>query len=216
MNYRYLIAAFAVMAAAPAGAATFSYSGDFTRDDDVVLVGFELLADSTVTFQSFSYAGGTQADGTTVSAGGFDPILGLYDSSGDLITYQDDRVFDASAPTDPVTGQQYDVFYSTDLLAGSYTFTLSQYDSYPRLTLDAGFSRDGDGNFTAVFGCSNGSFCDYTGDNRTAFYAFDLIGVDSVEFTAPGAVVPLPAGLPLLAGGLGALAILRRRSHRPA
>ncbi len=56
----------------PVQAADFSFRGNFSTDDEVHLFNFSVGATSTVTLKTLSYAGGTQADGTVISAGGFD------------------------------------------------------------------------------------------------------------------------------------------------
>ena len=63
-------------------AANFSYTGAFSADDDVQLFGFTVNAVSTVTIQTFGYGGGVQSDGNVVSAGGFDPMITIFNSAG--------------------------------------------------------------------------------------------------------------------------------------
>ena len=75
-----------------------------------------------------SYAGGTNADGVAIAAGGFDPVLTLFDSSGVLVDQNDDN---PNTPTgDPNTGAAYDSFLQVTLDAGSYTVAVSQYDNF--------------------------------------------------------------------------------------
>ena len=50
----------------------FPFTGTFTRDDEIQLLSLVVGAPSTVTLRSYSYAGGTQANGNVVLAGGFD------------------------------------------------------------------------------------------------------------------------------------------------
>ena len=201
-----------------ASAATqdFSFTGMFSGDADVQLFNFTIGATSDVRLRSYSYAGGVMADGTVVPAGGFDPILALWDGSGNLIQEYDDGPEDV--PSDPGTGRDYDTnLLLTALEAGSYTASIAQYDNFAAgSTLSAGFSLT-DPFFTASEGCSNGQFCDVTGANRTSFWAFDVLGVDSVEapdLTDPEIdtpVVPLPAGLPMLLSALAAAGLVARR-----
>src|SRR5262245_35968039 len=76
----------------PAKADNFSFTGSFAVDNDVQLFNFSVMAPSNVTLRTWSYAGGTNAAGQLIAAGGFDPILALFDSSGALIDQNDDGV----------------------------------------------------------------------------------------------------------------------------
>src|SRR4051794_10875032 len=68
----------------------FSFTGIFSRDDDVQFFSLALGAPSMVTLRTYSYAGGTQANGNVVSAGGFDPVLTVFNSPGQLLHQEDD------------------------------------------------------------------------------------------------------------------------------
>ena len=210
-----IFAAALLVSAAKASALDFSFNGTFAQDEGVQLFSFTADGASTVTLRSYSYAGGTQANGNVVSAGGFDPILSLFNSTGSLIAQQDDDLQDnaiCDGNSDSNTGECWDVFFKQVLAAGNYTVALTQYDNYANgPNLSDGFFEAGQGNFTgSLAGCSNGSFCDVSGDapydNRTNAWAFDILNVQS-------AVVPEP-GTALLCGlGLFALGITRRRTR---
>ncbi len=190
------------LSASLASAANFSFQGSFTGDSDIQLVNFSLDAPTTVTIQTFSYAGGVNAVGSTIAGGGFDPLISLYDGSGALINENDDGP--ASAP-DRVTGQRYDVDLSSVLSAGTYTIALGQYDNFGNgPTLSAGFAET-DPNFTAVFGCSNGQFCDITGDNRSNAWELSISDVSTA--TLPTAAVPEPGMLGLFTVGISILGV---------
>ncbi|MBU2993524.1 DVUA0089 family protein [Octadecabacter sp. 1_MG-2023] len=211
------IAATALMASA-AHAATFSFSGEFVNDNDVVIFEFQVGALSDINLRSFSYGGGTQADGNVVAAGGFDPILTLFNSTGGLINSQDDS---SNTTPDPITGNTYDVNLDVfALAAGTYSVAVSQYDNFNAGgNLSDGFFYDGAGNenFTAgIASCSNAIFCDVSDTNRTGAFAFDISGVDDAIIVVDPTpnVVPLPAGMPLMLAGIGAFAALRRRKNR--
>ncbi|PWR03006.1 hypothetical protein DKT77_08685 [Meridianimarinicoccus roseus] len=197
------------LTAQSAAAVDFSFIGALTSDNDVALFDFTVGATSNVTLRTYSYAGGTMADGTVIAAGGFDPILALFDGSGVLIDQNDDG---SSVPPGPVTGVGFDTLLETTLAAGSYTVSVMQYDNFangPKLA--DGFRRDGQGNFTGILsgGCGAPLFCDVTGDARTGNWAFDILNVSEAVIVTPR--VPLPAAMPLLLGGLGGLMMLRRR-----
>ena len=160
-------------------AADLSLRGTFAQDDDVHLFDFRVETESTVTLRTYSYAGGTQADGTVIEAGGFDPILSLFDSTGTLIAIGDDDETGTVAQ-DPTTSQAYDSLIEVLLGAGTYTLALTQYNNFSNTTnLADGFRQTGNGNFTSSFSrCTTDSpFCDFTGDIRTNEWAFDALGV---------------------------------------
>ncbi len=197
-------AGFCAVIASSAAATTFSYTGTLDYDDSLGYTYFTVDSPSIVTLQTFSYAGGTQADGNVVAAGGFNPIISLFDPTDSLIAFNS---FGTTPPVgvDPVTGYSFDASMELLLDAGAYVAVVTQYDNYATgPSFWDGFERFGDHWFTSMFACSNGAFCDVGGDNRTAEWAMDISII---------AAVPLPASLPLLMLGLGGLAVLRRRKR---
>ncbi|MFO1089819.1 MAG: DVUA0089 family protein [Hyphomicrobiales bacterium] len=192
-----------------ANAANFSFTGSFTQDDNVQLFNFSVGATSNVVLRSLSYAGGVNSQNVTIARGGFDPILALFDATGALINQNDDGA-PGTVPVDTVTGLAYDTYLALNgLAAGNYTVAVMQYNNFANgPNLSNGFSRDGQGNFTgATYGCSQGSFCDFRGNNRNVNWAFDIEGVESA--TLPD--IPVPAALPLFATGLAAVGYAGRR-----
>jgi hypothetical protein len=226
-HHRALCAASAVsllfsiaMVATPARAATFSFSGNLSIDDEIQLFNFTVGTASTVVLKTLSYAGGTNAAGTTFSAGGFDPILALYNAVGTQIDTNDDGT-SSEVSADPLTGRFYDTFLTADLAAGSYTVAVTQFNNFGGLTLAELFGRQGQGNFTVAFGCTQGFFCDVSGASRNSQWAFDILGVDGATNPTGGGGgttgdVPLPAAAWLLGAGLAAFGIAGRRRKRRA
>ena len=187
-------------------AANLSFTGLLSADDDVQLFNFTSDGASLVTLRTYSYAGGVQADGNVVSAGGFDPILALFDSAGNYINQNDDDETDAVA-FDPNTGQAWDALFSEVLAAGDYTVAIMQFDNFANgPTLSDGFSQQGNPFFTATFGCSNGQFCDISEfdpfNNRTNEWAFDILSVVEGDIVPAPAPVPVPAAAWLFGSGL--------------
>lgn len=182
----------------------FSFRGTFEADDDVQLFNFTVESTSTVTLKTLSYAGGTQADNTVISAGGFDPILSLFDGSRNFIEGNDDGTYPYVA-VDPVTGQTFDTFFQETLFAGNYTVAISQYDNFFSGgigdNISLGFLRSGQPNFTSLF--CNGNFCDITGDIRTNQWAFDILNVNQAnQQEVPEPLTILGSLTALLFGGL--------------
>jgi hypothetical protein len=205
---------------APAGATptNFSFTGNFSQDDDVQLFNFVVGAPSSVTLRAWSYAGGVNAAGQVIARGGFDTILAVFDSSGLLINQNDDGGSNVAA--DALTGLHYDTYLQVALGAGSYRVSVMQYNNFAiGPNLSNGFSRDGDGNFTPLLSgttdCEAGQFVDVSGsvsnhgNCRDSHWAFDILNVEGANETN----VPEPTTMTLM--GLG-LAGLWSRSRRRA
>lgn len=179
-----------------AQAADVSFTGQLANDNAVQLFSFTLAADADVTLRTWSYAGGVNAAGDAIGAGGFDPVVSLFSGLGAsaiLIGANDDGL---GVATDPVTGFAYDSLLEfTALAAGSYTVALSEFDNFANgPTLADGF-----------LGSNLSGF-----DGRSAAWALDIVGVDSVSaIPAPTSIALALLGLAALGAGAGG----RRRSE---
>lgn len=187
------------LAAGSANAADFSFTGNFNDDDEVQEFNFSTAAAaSDVTLRTWSYAGGTNAAGTSIASGGFDPILTLFNAStGALITYNDDG---GSVAADPVTGAGFDSLLTSNLPAGDYTATITQFSSFangPSLT--EGFEGSGQDNF----------------GSRDSHWAVDVMNVNAASigtsYISHTGVIPEPETYALLLAGLGLVAFMARR-----
>lgn len=196
---------------------SFSFTGTFTQDDQLEL--FQFTAPSaSVTLRTWSYAGGTNAAANVIPAGGFDTVLSLFDATGGLtsssplIAANDDGV---GVATDPATGNAFDALLSLNTLnaGNTYVLVLSESDNLAGPTYGAGFSQAGNGDFTAVeFPCGGTAFCDSSLAQRTGNWAVDITGVGTAsDITTSGA--PEPGSFLLLAAGMTALALARRRAR---
>ena len=184
------------------GAGTFEFgcvladSTCFDQDNDVVLVTFDVLAPSTFTAQTTSFA-----------LGGFDPVLTLFEPNGESLPPNDDR--------DPDTGDFDALIGPLTLLPGMYTLALTQSPNFGQVLLQTGFDFDDTPFFTSILYGSNGSECTafitFDGDCRTGYFAGSL----TIEPLA--APVPEPGTLLLVATGTGVLMRTRfsRRRTRP-
>jgi len=199
-----------------ASASSISFTGAFTTDDQLEIFLFTAPS-ASFTARTWSYAGGTNANGQVIRAGGFDPVLSVFDATGGLtpssplIGTNDDN---PSAAVDPTTGNAFDSLLAIGTLNAGHTYALilTESDNNPNgPTYGDGFSESGNGDFTAAeFGCGGTAFCDATPAQRTGNWAVDIDGVGSAQDITAGGV-PEPGTLLLLSGGLAGLALLRRR-----
>jgi hypothetical protein len=172
-------------------AAVLSFNGSFTADDNVQLQSFTENSPSSVTLQTSSYA-----------AGGFDPIVAVFDATEALIGENDDG---AGVPPDPSTGEALDALLTLSLTPGQYTVSLTQFDNFPLgPTLADGFVESGLGNFTAdLFECGAPNFCDVTGSARTNQWAL-TISSQEVTVSEPSTMALFTVSLACFATVVGA------------
>jgi hypothetical protein len=177
-------------------AADFSFTGNFEHDDEVQEFNFTVTAPtSDVTLRTWSSGGGTNAAGAEVARGGFDPIVALFDGSGNLIGQNDDN----GLLLDP-GGSALDSLLTRDLSAGNYTATVTQYNSFANgPSLADGFR----GSFHTNFGY------------RDSHWALDILNVSSASvgssYISP---IPAPESYALLLAGLGLITFVIRYSSR--
>jgi hypothetical protein len=173
-----------VLVAMPANAADLSFTlgtlpdasntfrtGILTDPNAIVSYLFTLDSNSTVTFQSYSWGGGTNAAGNAIASGGFDPLLTLFNgTTGGYIIDQPDT-FGTS---------NLDFQLVQDLAAGNYRAVISASGNFANAV-------DPSGNFSDDFtrGATDADFV-----NVTSAYAFDIKVAKK-----PATTVPEPSDL---------------------
>jgi|GEM_PF-1281934 len=192
--------------ATTAFSAEVDFSGHFLHDNDVQRFDFSVTLPGVVTIFSSSWF-----------SGGLDPILTIWDSAGNQVEEQDDGGVVGAQQSNSVFYNvgEFDSFLDINLAPGNYIATLAQYDNFSASTLLAdGFLRDADPQFSAVFGCSNGSFCEGSlvdsnnnpvEPNRTSAWDLHFLNVASARLNN----VPEPSTLLLF--GLAGLALIGNR-----
>jgi len=215
MRGKLLIAACVLaLSSAAAHADNFSFTGNFNNINDVQLFTFTVGASSNVVLRTWSYAGGVNAQGQTIAAGGFDPILALFQGTGATATFIDenDDGDDSAVPADPITGAHYDTYLAVNnLTPGVYTVSIMDFDNHAvGSTLGAGFTG---GALPDSYCTGSGTYCDFTGHSRASHWAFDVLGVESATTPdqPPTSPVPEPSTIALLGSGLVGLARFARR-----
>jgi hypothetical protein len=188
-------------------ASPVSYAGTFTSDDKVQLFTFQVGISGTVTLRTFGYAGGVDDAGDTIAAGGFDPVLTLYDGSGMFLETNDDGPCGVVGQ-DATTGNCFDSYMSLLLEAGSYTLALTEADNLPLGDLPDSFSQVGNGNFTCPeFLGQAGGFCDASPSQRSANYEVDIS-------TPNAGLSPTPEPAPFLLLLTGCVLVFCLRNRR--
>ena len=173
----------------------FSYTGNFAADDDKREFFFTLSQAGAATIRTWSYAGGTNAAGLSIPAGGFDPTISIFDSNGDTVAVNQDGGCGLVA-ADATTQSCWDAYLAASLPAGNYRVVLTQSVNAPASGhLADGFYFDGAGNFTQAPTGSAPGFWDFYPNQRTSAFALDILAAASSTAPAITSLPSLPFGV---------------------
>ena len=189
------LAASSGLAASSAAASPALRQGSFANDDEHAVFSFTLASAGPVSARTLSYGGGQAPGGSLVAAGGFAPILSLFEAGSGLLQLAagSGRTCNSpvSAAVDPATGLCWDARFDLDLAAGDYTLVLTQDGNAPLGPDAAGpFLMDGQPDYSGRFflGQAGLRFINADGSSRTGQWAL-LLDVEP----APLNPVPAPA-----------------------
>ncbi len=187
MMIKTLATVAAALLATNANAVSTSFTGNLAHDNSLARVTFHVGTAGTVYLTSLGFAGGTNAVGSSIAAGGFDSVLSLYDSTGTAVDFNDDG---ATAVADS-TGHASDAGLSLWLTPGIYAVYLTQYSNFGALQLSNGFAFDGVPDFS-------GGFIDSYGNQRTSAWALDISGAGVVSAPEASSAAAMLVGMGLL------------------
>lgn len=188
--------------AGAANAGTLSLQGRFEADDEHAVFSFEVAAADHLSARTLSYGGGVDALGRSVAAGGFAPVLSLYQDGFGLLQL----AVGSQSACSAAGGFCWDATLNLDLGPGRYTLVLTQDGNLPLGSTAAdGFSQDGRPDFTGLdhLGQPGLRFIDVAGQPRDGHWALDLYA----------AAVPEPSAAVLFLAALLVGAACRRRLH---
>jgi len=217
------------------GTIYLSATGSLSTPEDFFEQVFSLSAISNIEIQTWGFGGGSNAAGTVIPAGGFDPFVALFfgpAATASIFMSGGNPAADADTlggftgncpPAGMVTigtgaGNSVcgdDALSLTAVPAGTYTLVLSDANYIPYAVnpgppastlLSDGFSDLAGGVFQTCNATSDGTFC----ITPTANFAVDIVDQSGAGLTAQGSDVPEPAAAALTLIGLGALGISRR------
>jgi len=192
MDTAILRGALVALVLSTATPAAITYHGTFAADDDMFTASFSLAAPASIAVDTTSFA-----------TGGFAPVVSLFDSTGNLLVFDDGGVAPSGCglrSIDPVTGFCLDAYISGFFPSGSYMVVLTEWDSTPNgPTLSDGFFEQGNGNFTGgPFLLNAGSSYQRTGD---------------WTLTIPGTAIGVPEPSYAMLIGIIVLFASHRRRH---
>ena len=212
-------------------AESLSYTGTLGSPESAFETTFTLTANDTVTFQTWGFGGGTNAASQAIPAGGFDPLISLFDGPVSTATMAVDGLGNPLADSDALSNSTWspvgncppagtvtigstsecgDDYMQVSLLAGTYTLVLTDANYIPEAVDDNGLLSEGFIDLTGgVFQTCDAGSVNCISPNGN--YAVDIVS-DQPDLDTT--VTPEPSTLTLLSAGLAVLAGFRRSTKQ--
>jgi hypothetical protein len=182
-----------------------TFAGTFAADNSTFSYMLNNTSIQSYNFFTTSYGGGLNADGTTTSAGGFVPVLTLFDSTGSVVDFGGaGGACSGGSNADPTTGLCDDAKFSDVLAPGTYDLVLSEFPNVASGDTSAPFLFGGDPSITGE-SCNSpgGTFLETDTApcvQRTDAYTVNIESASPVPEPATWLLV-LPAALGLVVLG---------------
>ncbi len=177
-----------------ASALTLNYDGTLLNRGDYDSIQFTVTSPSTVNIWTDSFGPG------------FDPILGLFDSLGNQIAWNDDHgstYGGANAGLNHVLQEAWDSSLRMTNLVGNYILTISAFssenwnDHQQRKSLAATFAQNATGSFSK---------------HETGDYNIYVKGANIAPYVDQTSTVPEPGSIPLLLLGLAGFYTMTKKN----
>lgn len=146
-----LVIASSAVISTPAFAADFDFNGSLAKIDQVLLFDFSIDSEKEVTIFSSS----------AHEENGFDTILSIWDSNGNLIAEQDDGYNTGSTVSNGVSYNHgwLDSYFTRNLQAGSYKASVTAYPNFAKgANISDGFELESGGRGPRPYGESNSNW----------------------------------------------------------
>ena len=186
-------------------ATSLTETGTFTTDNQVAEFDFTVTSPSTYTLYTTSYGGGANLTGTSSVAGGFVPVLSLFQANGTIVAADGGSgMCKGSAMMDSGTGMCDDAYLNLALTDGSYILALTEFPNGAINNLPDGFLFGGDPHATGtVCGQSGGTFLQSDVApcvQRDGSYAVNVTNASAVPEPPTWALMLPAAGVLFFAG----------------
>lgn len=163
-------------------ATSYSFTGNFSNDNDVQLFNFSITSDSTaLSIHTLSLHGGTNAAGDIIGGGGFNPYLAIFNQLDGA------WIFDTSSK--PAGEEAIIANYGT-LAAGNYILALTQFDN-------VAFGSNLSDGFAADYGLASFDLTAFTtlGGGGSSHWAVDILSADTASVPTPEALTLMLLGV---------------------
>ncbi len=216
----------AILLPVAASGSTLAFTGTLATPESVFETVFSLPSSSTVTFETWGFGGGINANNQVIPAGGFDPLISLFSGPAATATIYLDGSRNPLADADNLSNSPWsyigncpkagtvaigsdndcgDDFMQALLPGGIFTLVLTDANYLPNALFDNGTLSEGFTDLTAGV---------YQACDPVSNACITTNGNYAVDITATSAFAPEPGALSMMAIGLAVLVGLKQFGKR--